>query len=274
MSEEQKKSNKKRGRARKESEDDVEKQVEEVKSEKKQKMEKPKAAAATEETEAVGGEEAAKSKKKKTRGKRAKKEGEGTIEGTKAAMKPKVLQTAPKKKWADMNEEERAANALREQAEKLEREQAKAENKALWAQRHKAGGAKTEENKEGEEKEKTPRFIVFMGNLPFRTTVEQITQFLASKNLVPLGVRMPTDKETNKPKGFAFVEFSDGPTQRRALHLHLESFAGRKINMELTAGGGGNTPGRKQKLQDRRDRMDVQRKTKKDGEAAAPATIF
>lgn len=34
------------------------------------------------------------------------------------------------------------------------------------------------------------RFILFMGNLPYRTTVEEITKYFADKEMTPTGVRM------------------------------------------------------------------------------------
>lgn len=66
------------------------------------------------------------------------------------------------------------------------------------------------------------RFIAFVGNLPYRCNTERIHTIFASMNVA--SVRFPTDKETNKPKGFAFVEFADSESLRvcRIIHFHLE----------------------------------------------------
>lgn len=58
-----------------------------------------------------------------------------------------------------------------------------------------------------EQKDKKHRFIVFIGNLPYTATTEQIKQHFASVS--PSSVRHSTDKSTGKSKGFAFLEFDD-----------------------------------------------------------------
>lgn len=52
------------------------------------------------------------------------------------------------------------------------------------------------------------RFIVFVGNLSYTTTKEDIEKHFASAGGL-VSVRLLTDKETKKPKGFAFLEFQD-----------------------------------------------------------------
>ena len=78
---------------------------------------------------------------------------------------------------------------------------------------------------------------------------------------------------TNKPKGFAFVEFSSAEGLQGAIKKHHTQLAKRKINVELTAGGGGNkSESRKAKLSDKnkkldkeRDELNKKRKEKEDG---------
>ena len=48
---------------------------------------------------------------------------------------------------------------------------------------------------------------MFVGNLSFRTTKEQLTELLAPAGQI-VDVILPTDRETGRPRGFAFVEFS------------------------------------------------------------------
>jgi len=112
---------------------------------------------------------------------------------------------------------------------------------------------------------------VFVGNLPFRTVQSELLEFLKSKELTPLSIRMPQDKSTNKPKGFAFVEFEDGIQLKQCLKLHHQSYGDRRINVELTAGGGGKSEARVKKIQDKRERITQQRSGKKPGLTAQSA---
>lgn len=72
-----------------------------------------------------------------------------------------------------------------------------------------------------------------------------------------------------KTKGCAFVEFKTSAAVQAALHLHQSMFisskssAKRKINVELTAGGGGNSDNRKQKLAGLKERLQKQREKHK-----------
>ncbi|KFY23800.1 hypothetical protein V491_02410 [Pseudogymnoascus sp. VKM F-3775] len=102
--------------------------------------------------------------------------------------------------------------------------------------------------------EKAPaRFIVFVGNLPFTATVESITAHFAAVH--PVSVRNLTQKDDpTKSKGCAFVEFEGYDHMKTCLktYHHSEFNDGkseaRKINVELTAGGGGNTKARRGKI--------------------------
>ncbi|KAG7664485.1 NOP6 [[Candida] subhashii] len=112
-----------------------------------------------------------------------------------------------------------------------------------------------------------PRFIVFVGNLPYDITqVELVSHF---KNSNPDRIRIRQDK------GIAFLEF-DNDTQEiqskmeLALRMHHSLLRNRKINVELTVGGGGNSENRIQKIKEKnekmlegRKKMDEVKKTKK-----------
>lgn len=63
-------------------------------------------------------------------------------------------------------------------------------------------------NNEGGDKK---RFILFVGNLPKDTTSQQLAAHFESVGELPT-VRLMTHKETNEPKGFAFVEFKESET--------------------------------------------------------------
>ncbi|KAJ1830350.1 hypothetical protein LPJ63_004986 [Coemansia sp. RSA 2711] len=101
------------------------------------------------------------------------------------------------------------------------------------------------------------RFIAFVGNLPYKTTGDELRVFLKAAN--PTSVRLMTDKQTGNSRGFAFVEFASSADMRRALKFHHQQLGTKKINVELTAGGGGNSAKRKEKLDKRRVGMDKER---------------
>ncbi|KEQ66652.1 uncharacterized protein M437DRAFT_13879, partial [Aureobasidium melanogenum CBS 110374] len=114
---------------------------------------------------------------------------------------------------------------------------------------------------------KNQRFIVFIGNLPFTATTEQITEHFAS--IQPQSVRHSTEKGTGKSKGFAFLEFANYDRMKTCLKLYHHSMfdsgvggerGKRRINVELTAGGGGSKSGaRKEKLKEKNVRLNEQR---------------
>lgn len=125
----------------------------------------------------------------------------------------------------------------------------------------------TEEEEEGGEG-KTQRFICFIGNLPFTATTETVEKHFAA--LAPSAVRHRTDPKTGKSKGFAFVEFAHFDRMKTCLEKfhHSEFDSGvpgdkaRRINVELTAGGGGKGDVRSQKLKGKNERLEAQRKRK------------
>ncbi|KAF1779594.1 Nucleotide-binding alpha-beta plait domain [Phytophthora cactorum] len=67
-------------------------------------------------------------------------------------------------------------------------------------------------------------------------------------------LRMLTDKKTKKFKGTAFIEVKDSKALGAALSRHHTLIQGRRINVELTASGGGN------KSENRRNKIDLLRK--------------
>lgn len=71
-----------------------------------------------------------------------------------------------------------------------------------------------------------------------------------------------------KSKGCAFLEFSTRPTLQAALRLHQSELDGRRINVELTAGGGGKGDARLAKLKTRNKELAGQR-TRRSHKAAS-----
>lgn len=53
---------------------------------------------------------------------------------------------------------------------------------------------------------------IYVGNLPFSATEEQIQQLFAAHGTVE-SVALITDRETGRPRGFGFVEMSSGAAE-------------------------------------------------------------
>ncbi|KAF8481839.1 hypothetical protein DFH94DRAFT_852615 [Russula ochroleuca] len=124
-------------------------------------------------------------------------------------------------------------------------------------------GSKTN-NKES----KTQRYILFIGNLKYTTTREAIQNHFSQCDPPPT-VRLLTLKATRagattvakskKSKGCAFLEFTTRPALQAALRLHQSELEGRRINVELTAGGGGKSDARLAKVKARNKLLSAQR---------------
>ncbi|KAJ7193375.1 hypothetical protein GGX14DRAFT_528087 [Mycena pura] len=100
------------------------------------------------------------------------------------------------------------------------------------------------------------RFILFVGNLKYTTTAEAIKAHFAACDPPPtVRLRTPKPSTSGKPvtksKGCAFVEFTHRNALQQGLKLHQSELEGRRINVELTAGGGGKGEARLSKLRER-----------------------
>jgi nucleolar protein 6 len=129
----------------------------------------------------------------------------------------------------------------------------------------------------GETKPKAPsskRFIVFVGNLPHLQPSELQPALQSHFPEPPKSIRIPTKKGTNAPQGFAFLEFDTASSLEKALRCHHTMFLKRKINVELTAGGGGKSASRMAKVkqknealaEERKQRVEEEKKNKTDEE--------
>ena len=102
------------------------------------------------------------------------------------------------------------------------------------------------------------------GNLSYKTTKESIVVHFASCPDPPT-VRLLTPKlnksgaTTPKSKGCAFLEFTKPHSLQHALKLHHSLLDGRRINVELTSGGGGSSEKRKETIKTRNRALDEER---------------
>lgn len=141
--------------------------------------------------------------------------------------------------------------------------------------KNKIGGTTTDAD--GNE---TPRLIVFVGNMSFKTPSEKIRNHFESHCGEAPTVRLLTTRSdsskisssklksiqkgkaadpTVRSKGCAFLQFSTAAALQKALGLHHTQFEGRLINVELTAGGGGSGTERKKKIQEKNAKLEVER---------------
>ncbi|KAG7380275.1 hypothetical protein PHYPSEUDO_007585 [Phytophthora pseudosyringae] len=99
---------------------------------------------------------------------------------------------------------------------------------------------------------KSIHLTLFVGQLPYRATEAMVRKHFAEAGDIQL--RMLTDKKTKRFKGTAFIEVKDSKALGAALSRHHTLMQGRRINVELTASGGGN------KSENRRLKIDLLRK--------------
>jgi hypothetical protein len=85
---------------------------------------------------------------------------------------------------------------------------------------------------------------LFVGNLPFTATEDSVRELFAAQGTVEK-VALITDRDTGRPRGFAFVEMSQADAARAMQSLNGTDFGGRamKVNeaqeRERSGGGGG-----------------------------------
>jgi cleavage stimulation factor subunit 2 len=70
---------------------------------------------------------------------------------------------------------------------------------------------------------------VFVGNLSYNTTQEHLQEIFSKVGTVA-SIRVVTDKDTGRPRGFAFVEYDDAATALSAIrNLDGYDINGRKV---------------------------------------------
>ena len=99
------------------------------------------------------------------------------------------------------------------------------------------------------------RYILFLGNLPHSANRDDIMEHFSKRGVPIAELRLLTDKETGKSKGYAFAEFSNAKSMQNALKFHRSKLEGRTINVEVTCGGGGKGDRRKNKIRERNRTM-------------------
>jgi RNA recognition motif-containing protein len=90
---------------------------------------------------------------------------------------------------------------------------------------------------------------LYIGNLPFSTTEEQLNEWFAQVGVTPSAVNLIRDRFTGQSRGFAFVEVNNDEDADRAINsLNGQNFGGRNLVVnearpQAERGGGGGRPG-------------------------------
>lgn len=91
---------------------------------------------------------------------------------------------------------------------------------------------------------------MYVGNMPFSLNESQLSALFGEFGEVD-SINVITDRETGRPRGFAFVEMQDGDAKKAIAALHEKEIDGRALKVnEAQArpnrgdGGRGRGPGR------------------------------
>ncbi len=90
---------------------------------------------------------------------------------------------------------------------------------------------------------------LYVGNLPFSAEEDQVRELFAQNDRTVTEVKLVTDRETGRPRGFGFVEMGSQQDAEAAIRdLNGYSMDGRALTVnearERSSGGGGGGGGR------------------------------
>ncbi|GMI16230.1 hypothetical protein TrLO_g2386 [Triparma laevis f. longispina] len=112
--------------------------------------------------------------------------------------------------------------------------------------------SETVEEDKGDDRKKVNPYIVFVGQLNFKTTEKDLSEHVkknVSKEVAKtVKIRILTDKESKKSKGMGFIETTTPENLFELLALHHTNLDGRRINVERSAGKGGGKEKRQDKI--------------------------
>ena len=73
---------------------------------------------------------------------------------------------------------------------------------------------------------------IFVGNLAWTAEAEDLQEFFSDLGISPLKIDIPTDRESGKKRGFAFLEFESSETANAAIDAaNGQDFMGRTLNV-------------------------------------------
>jgi len=71
---------------------------------------------------------------------------------------------------------------------------------------------------------------IYVGNLPFNATEAEVRELFAQHGNV-LSVKLVTDRETGRPRGFGFVKMDDSGSAAAIAALNGKDFGGRTLRV-------------------------------------------
>lgn len=84
---------------------------------------------------------------------------------------------------------------------------------------------------------------IYVGNIPFSATELQLKEIFSPFGEVSQ-VAIVMDRDTNRPRGFAFVEMDDAGAERAIEQLGGTEFGGRTLNVNRATERGSRSGGR------------------------------
>lgn len=89
---------------------------------------------------------------------------------------------------------------------------------------------------------------LYVGNLPFSADENEIRELFSQNNRTVSEVKLITDRDTGRPRGFGFVEMENDEDAQAAIgELNGHNLGGRTLTVnearERTGGGGGGGGG-------------------------------
>ena len=81
-----------------------------------------------------------------------------------------------------------------------------------------------------EETEKQMAKTIYVGNLPFSATEDEVRDLFSQHGTVQ-SVKLITDRETGRPRGFGFVEMEDADADKAISALDGADMGGRNLRV-------------------------------------------
>jgi len=94
---------------------------------------------------------------------------------------------------------------------------------------------------------------IYIGNMPYTAKEEELRWLVDPRKVARITI--PTDKETNRPRGFGFIEFENEEDALSAVKdLDGKEFGGRTIKVNISKPRTNGDGRRDNRRDDRRDR--------------------
>ncbi|KAJ8976982.1 hypothetical protein NQ317_006174 [Molorchus minor] len=103
------------------------------------------------------------------------------------------------------------------------------------------------------------RFVLFVGNIPYDTNKQDLIEHFKKCGEIK-HIRIPTEKKSNKARGFAYVEVGNEETYQRCLSMHHTSLKERRINVLYTQGGKKKGEDKKKEIKAKNFKLHAMRK--------------